>query len=87
MQQLILILLFVHQQKIASDNTAVFSNITELILLDYLVVVQHGRRSNFDLIILKRVNLQLCCQGYCSVRSAIITYAQFCGSREIITWN
>jgi hypothetical protein len=42
MQQLNLILLFVDQKKIASDNTAVLSNITELILLDYLVVVQHG---------------------------------------------
>jgi hypothetical protein len=42
MQQLNLILLFVDEKKTASDNTAVLSNITELILLDYLVVVQHG---------------------------------------------
>ena len=32
MQQLSLILLFIHQKKISSDNTAIFSNITELIL-------------------------------------------------------
>jgi len=75
MQQLILILLFVHQKKIASDNTAVFSTITELILLDYLVVVQHGRKSNFDLIILKGVKLQLCCTGYSSLRPPINMYA------------
>ena len=43
MQQSNLILLFVHQKKIISDNTAIFSNITELILLDYVVVVQQEK--------------------------------------------
>jgi hypothetical protein len=88
MQQLNRIVLFVDEKKTASDNTAVLSNITELILLDYLVVVQHGKKiSNFDLIILKRVNFQLCCTVYCSVRPPVIMYAQFCGSPEIITWK
>lgn len=43
MQQSNLILLFVHQKKIISYNTAIFSNITELILLDYVVVVQQEK--------------------------------------------
>jgi hypothetical protein len=64
MQHLNLILMFVHQKKISSDNTAIFCNITKLIILGYAVVVQYGRKSNFDLIRLKRVNCQLSCTCY-----------------------